>query len=194
LTLRLTSILAAIFLPAILAACASSDNGGTTLAAPEPGNLPAIALTGDSFQDGGEIPREFTCNGAGKSPNLLWHGTPDQSKSTVVWLDDPDAGNYVQWLVFDIPPAESGLMAGIGEEPILEDGSHQGKNSAGRFGYSPPCPPEGLTHHYEFHVYSLDRKLDLNPGASNADVEKAMRQHIIAFGKLTATYTRPKSN
>ena len=100
-------------------------------------------------------------------------------------------GNYVQWLVFDIPPAESGLTAGIGEEQILEDGAHQGKNVTGRFGYSPPCPEEGRAHHYEFHIYSLDKKLDLNPGASGADVEKAMSQHIIAFGKLTATYTRP---
>ena len=89
----------------------------------------------------------------------------------------------MQWLVFDIPPAESGLTAGIGEEPILEDGAPQGKNITGRFGYSPPCPTDRITHHFVFHVYSLDKKLDLNPGASGADVEKAMRRHIIAFGK-----------
>lgn len=193
--MRLPSILAAIFLLAILAACASSDDGGPTLVAPEPASLPAIALTGAGFQDGGEIPREFTCDGAGKSPNLLWHGTPDESKSTVVWLQDhTDFGNYVLWIVFDIPSAESELPAGIGEEPVLEDGSHQGKNDYGHFGYSPPCPEQDRVHHYEFHIYSLDKKLDLNPGASGADVEKAISQHIIAFGKLTAAYTRPKSN
>ena len=192
--LRLASILAAIFFLATLAACASDDLG-TRLAAPEPGNLPAIALTGTGFQDGGEMPSEFTCDGAGKSPNLLWHGTPEQSKSTVVWLQDhTDVGDYVQWLAFDIPPVESGLTAGIGEEQILENGAHQGKNLIGRFGYSPPCPAPGLTDHYEFHVYSLDKKLDLNPGSSGADVEKAMRLHILALGKLTVTYTRPKSN
>lgn len=162
------------------------------MAAPEPGGLPVISLTGTSFNDGEQLPLEFTCdNATGTSPTLLWHGIPDTTKSIVVWVNDTDADNYVHWLVFDIPPSESGLTRGVGEEPILADGAHQGKNTGGKFGWTPPCPPtNAVPHHYVFRVYALDITLGLNPGASDAEVLAAMRLNIIGFGTLTATYAR----
>jgi len=193
---RLVSALLAVVLLAVFASCSGDDDGNTTAGPvpPEPQALPVIALTGASFEDGGALPAEYSCESqTAKSPNLLWHGVPETSKSIVVWVSDSDAQNFVHWLVFDIPPSESGLTAGISEEPVLADGAHQGKNSFGRFGYGPPCPPEGLTHHYVFNVYALDATLGLTPGAAATDVSAALRGHIIGYGKLTATHVRPKS-
>lgn len=193
--MRTVSALLAVLLVAILASCGGDDDGGGVSESPppEPQGLPEISLTGASFEDGGALPFEYTCDSqTAKSPNLLWHGVPETAKSLIVWLSDPDAQNFVHWLVFDIPPGESGLTAGIGEEPILGDGAHQGKNSFGRFGYGSPCPGEG-PHHYVFSVYALDTRLGLTPGASATDVSSAMREHVIGYGKLTASYTRPKS-
>lgn len=193
--MRIVLALLAALLLALFASCGGDDT--TTTPGPTPPELqglPKLSLTGASFEDGGSIPKEFTCdNPAAKSPNLLWHGLPETSKSVVVWVNDTDAANFVHWLVFDIPPGEPGLTAGTGEEPILGDGAHQGKNSFGRFGYGPPCPNPKQTHHYVFNVYALDTKLGLTPGASATDVASAMLGHYLAYGKLTATYTRPEN-
>jgi hypothetical protein len=50
-----------------------------------------------------------------------------------------------------------------------------------------------MVHHYVFRVYALDTTLGLNPGTNEQQVADAMSGHIIAFGEMTATYTRPKS-
>lgn len=194
--MRNAAALLAVLLLAIYASCGGDDNGAGVSESPPPEaqNLPEIALTGASFQDGGVLPLEYTCDSqTAKSPNLLWHDVPETTKSLIVWVSDPDAENFVHWLVFDIPPGEPGLTAGIGEEPVLADGAHQGKNSYGRFGYGPPCPPGNSAHHYVFGVYALDASLGLAPGALATDVSSAMRGHIIGYGKLTTTYTRPES-
>jgi Raf kinase inhibitor-like YbhB/YbcL family protein len=65
----------------------------------------------------------------------------------------------------------------------------QGKNSFGRIGWSGPCPPSG-THHYVFTLSALDRTLGLTGTPDLADVESAMRGHVIAEATLTGTYKR----
>ena len=54
-------------------------------------------------------------------------------------------------------------------------------------GYGGPAPPD-KRHTYVFKLYALDTKLDLEAGASKADVEKAMEGHIIEQTQLTGTY------
>jgi Raf kinase inhibitor-like YbhB/YbcL family protein len=66
----------------------------------------------------------------------------------------------------------------------------QGSNSGGRVGYSGPCPPKGKPHRYFFRVYGLDAMLDLRPGSSNSDLQKAMAGHILQQGEAMATYQR----
>jgi Raf kinase inhibitor-like YbhB/YbcL family protein len=176
-----------------LAACEDSETKASTAVDPPPvpSAAPVIALTGASFVDGGTLPKDYSCdNKTAKSPNILWHDVPINSKSLLVWANDVDARNFVHWMVFDIPPATSGLTAGISEEPILGDGSKQGKNTFGHFGYGPPCPPGGAEHHYEFRVYALDKMLGLQPGASDPEVAAAVSGHILGFGKMTVTYKR----
>jgi phosphatidylethanolamine-binding protein (PEBP) family uncharacterized protein len=41
-------------------------------------------------------------------------------------------------------------------------------------------------------VYALDTELPLKPGATKADLEKAMQGHIVAQGELMGTYRRQK--
>ena len=51
-----------------------------------------LLLASPVIPPGGEIPSQYTCNGAGISPPLTWSGLPDGIKSLVV--DD--------WGAFDI--------------------------------------------------------------------------------------------
>ncbi|MCL6629120.1 MAG: YbhB/YbcL family Raf kinase inhibitor-like protein [Armatimonadetes bacterium] len=150
-----------------------------------------MELKSNAFDDGGTIPAEYTCDGAGTSPELQWSGVPAETKSLVLISDDPDApmGTFTHWVMYNIPPDVRSLPKGIPNKPRLDDGSLQGVNSARRIGYTPPCPPSG-SHRYIFTIYALDTVLTLEPGANRSQVDKAMEGHILAEGKLMGRYAR----
>ena len=69
-------------------------------------------------------------------------------------------------------------------------GAKQGMTDFRRIGYGGPCPPKGPAHRYFFKVYALDVELNLPPGATKQDVEKAMKGHILSEGQLMGKYGR----
>jgi len=71
----------------------------------------------------------------------------------------------------------------------LKDGSKNGINSWGKYGYGGPCPPGG-THRYFFKLYALDTVLDLKHGATKEKLEKAMEGHILAEAQVMGLYRR----
>ncbi len=152
----------------------------------------AWRIGSDTFADGGEIPREHTCDGADRSPRLRWETTPEGTQSLALIMHDPDApsGDYTHWVLYDITPQTSELDPAAPPSAELPTGARQGRNDFGRLGYGGPCPPPGPAHHYVFDLYALDAPLGLPPGASRADVERAMRGHVLAHAALTGTYAR----
>jgi hypothetical protein len=66
----------------------------------------------------------------------------------------------------------------------------QGKNSAGRTGYTGPCPPPGKIHHYYFKVYALDQATSFAPGLGKAQLLSLIEGHILAQGQVMGTYER----
>ena len=71
----------------------------------------------------------------------------------------------------------------------MANGARHGINDFRRLGYGGPCPPGG-THRYFFKLYALDIELDLDSGATKAQVEEAMQGHILAEGQLMGRYKR----
>ena len=138
-----------------------------TLARPAKGDL---QLTSTAFGPDSALPKSYTCDGAGESPPLAWSRAPAGTKSIAVLVTDPEApgGTFTHWLVTDLPPSATSLPAA-------------------RPGYTPPCPPSGK-HHYYFHVYALDLRLPRT--MSRADFLAAIDGHVLADGKLVATYQR----
>jgi hypothetical protein len=151
----------------------------------------AFQLTSSAFQAGAAIPAKYTCDGADVSPPLAWTGAPSATKSFALICDDPDAsvGTWIHWVLYNIPAASSGLPEAVAAEDELSDGSRHGRNSWGRIGYGGPCPPSG-THRYFFRLYALDTDLALAPGATKADVLRAMDGHVLASAELMGTYRR----
>ena len=50
-----------------------------------------LNIASSAFDDGGKIPREYTCEGDDTSPPLSWTGVPWDARSLVLIVDDPDA-------------------------------------------------------------------------------------------------------
>lgn len=145
----------------------------------------SISVTTPAFQAGGDIPAKFTCNGANVNPDLKINGAPNEAKSLVLIVDDPDAphGLFTHWIVWNIDPK----TANIGENsaPV---GGIQGTNDFGKRNYGGPCPPSG-THRYFFKIFALDTKLDLKPSARRAELDAAMHGHTLAQGELMGRYS-----
>lgn len=160
-------------------------------AAPKP-KMEGIEMefTSAAFQYGGPIPDKYSCNGQNVSPELSWSGIPEGTRSMAIILDDPDAprGTFNHWVIYNIPAGTTGLSEAVSRASRLSDGTMQGKNSFGEIGYGGPCPPRGSSHRYYFTLYALDITLDLDAGATKAQVLAAMEGHLLAQAETMGTY------
>ena len=151
-----------------------------------------FSVTTKAFAPGGDIPRQYTCDGQDASPALEWSGVPAGTKSFALIADDPDApaGTWTHWVLFDLPASADNLPESVPKTADLPGGGHQGRNDFGRVGYGGPCPPPGSPHRYFFKLYALDAPLNLKGGASRADVEKAMKGHVLGEAQVMGKFKR----
>jgi Raf kinase inhibitor-like YbhB/YbcL family protein len=149
-----------------------------------------LILTSASFEADSAIPAKYSCDGTDVSPALAWNEPPAGTQSLALVVDDPDAPTktVIHWLIYDLPPGTRALPEGVPTKPKLPDGSRQGKNDLGKIGYGGPCPPPGPAHHYFFKLYALDYHTGLKPQATAAEVEKAIKGHILAQAELIARF------
>ena len=175
----------------VVAGCGSdhSDKPGeanTAVTPAPPVPTPSIAPTSlikvsaDAFTDGGVIPQDYTCTGAGKRPVVSWTGVPSGVTSTALAVTDPDApgGEFLHWLVTDLPSASSGR---IDTGPVASP-AKEAKNGAGTVGWKAPCPPKGTgTHHYHFTVFALS---GTTPSGDAKAIVAALLQQAAARGEV----------
>lgn len=144
-----------------------------------------LKVTSPAFKENEMIPSKYTCDGVNVSIPLDIKHIPEEAKCLALIVDDPDApiGVWVHWVIWDIPVTHH----------IKENEVHgtQGLNDFQQHYYGGPCPPSG-THRYFFKVYALDALLDLPANTKKLQLEKAMSEHIIAFGELIGLYKKNK--
>jgi Raf kinase inhibitor-like YbhB/YbcL family protein len=152
----------------------------------------SLQLTSTDFSSGGDIPKQFTCEGKDFSPALQWKEPPAGTQSFALIADDPDApvGTWVHWVIYDLPPTQRSLAQDFPTSEQSADGSRQGTNDFKKIGYGGPCPPPGTPHRYFFKLYALNIKLNLKSGATKTDLERAMQGHILARGEYIGRYSR----
>jgi Raf kinase inhibitor-like YbhB/YbcL family protein len=144
----------------------------------------ALSLTSSAFQDGGAIPREYSCHGRDLSPPLAWQGVPAGTGALVLFVDDPDGHDWVHWTVLDLAGADGALPRAVSP---TEKAPQQGRNDFGRVGYGGPCPPSG-THHYRFTLYALTAPLGL-PGHPDGSAVRAALRGATILGQVTLVGT-----
>jgi hypothetical protein len=148
-----------------------------------------------SFENQGEIPKLFTCDGKDVSPALSWSGAPEGTKSFVLIVDDPDAPDpanprmtWVHWILYNIPENANALPEGV-KSKELPGGTLEGLNDWKRTGYGGPCPPVGK-HRYFHKLYALDIVLPDLETPTKAKLEKAMEGHVLHKAELIGLYQR----
>ncbi|MBI4866605.1 MAG: YbhB/YbcL family Raf kinase inhibitor-like protein [Candidatus Wallbacteria bacterium] len=152
--------------------------------------MAVIQVKSSTFKDGAAIPAKHAYKGEGQnvSPEIAWEGAPPKTGEFALICDDPDAPRptpWVHWVVYNIPAGTAAIPEG-GLKGVLE-----GRNDFGEKGWGGPMPPKGHgVHHYHFTVYALEGKHPMAPGLSKDELLAAIRDRVVATGKLIGTYER----
>jgi Raf kinase inhibitor-like YbhB/YbcL family protein len=168
---RLTTLLLCVASACLLLFDAASGEGPMRIGSP-------------AFADNGKIPKQYTCDGQDVSPPLTIENPPADTVSFAMIMDDPDApgGTWVHWVLWNFDPATREISAGT-----VPKGAVQGINDFKKKTYGGPCPPSG-THRYFFKLYALSALLTLSPGSTKGDLEKAMKDHVLAKAELVGRF------
>lgn len=152
----------------------------------EVAGMETLKVTSSVFKEGGAIPKQYTCDGKDVNPPLMIGNVPKEAKSLALIVDDPDAPGrtWVHWVLWNIDPGLKEIA-----ENAVPAGARQGKNDFGRNNYGGPCPPSGA-HRYLFKVYALGATLDIGSHSTKAELERAMKGHILAEGHVMGLYQR----
>jgi Raf kinase inhibitor-like YbhB/YbcL family protein len=131
-------------------------------------DVPSFTLTSTSVRDGQPLPLAQLSGmfgvpgGQDRSPQLSWSGFPEQTKSFVVSMYDPQAptgSGFWHWVLADIPASVTELPedAGAPESRVLPTGAFQLRADAGARQYVGGAPPAGSgVHEYYLTVTALD--------------------------------------
>ncbi len=152
----------------------------------EGGQKGSLKISSPAFENNTAIPQRYTCDGADMNPPLVMDSVPPAARSLALIVDDPDAPGrvWVHWVVWNIDPSRLEIA-----ENSVPAGAAQGMNDFRKHEYGGPCPPSG-THRYFFKLYALDTVLNLPSSSAKADLERAMKGHIIGQAQLVGTYRR----
>ena len=148
-----------------------------------------LTITSGAFRNESAIPDRHSKKGGNVSPPLAWSGVPDDTRSLVLIVDDPDApkGLFTHWIVYGMNPAATELAENQPQSGELSNGARQGVNGFGETGYGGPQPPSG-EHRYFFHLYALDTDTDIPPGLTRQEIDGAIQGHVIEEAKLMGRY------
>jgi len=145
-----------------------------------------MKITSPAFNYKETIPSKFTCEGENINPPLAFSDVPENARSLVLIMDDPDApiGTWAHWTMWNIDPQTREIAENSSPAESIE-----GHTSFGRPGYGGPCPPSG-THRYFFKLYALNDTLDLGPSTDKEKLEETMARYVITSSELIGLYKR----
>src|SRR5439155_21189505 len=93
-----------------------------------------MTITSSAFQEGGNIPSRFTCDGGDTSPPLQITEVPSGAKSLALVVDHPDApsGLFTHWMCWNISPQNNTIADGSTPKGVY------GTNDFGKDSYGGP--------------------------------------------------------
>ncbi len=155
-----------------------------------------MKFTSKEINNDTQMPKKYTVDGEDVSPPLAWAGAPKETKEYALVMFDPDARNFVHWVIYNIPATITALPEALPKgadhkeltEPVK---ATQGTSSFRVVGYRGPAAGKGGgVHRYHFRIYALDTNLDLKAAATRKELDAAMKDHILAWGELIGNNER----
>lgn len=148
-----------------------------------------MRIASDAFEENSYIPKQYSCEGKNVNPSIAFSDIPDQAKSLVLLVEDPDAPNnkhmFVHWVVFNIPPTTTSISENSVPHEAIE-----AINDAGSTKYVGPCPPD-KPHRYFFRLYALRTTLSLSKTATRDIILQTIEDSIIDSCQLIGLYHGP---
>ena len=154
-----------------------------------------MTLSSPDFNNGGTLPKDFTCDGKGISPSLTWSGVPTNTQSLALIMDtvpgpvrpgEVDTGKHFYLTIFNIPKTVTSIPAGATDIGTLGQ-NFQGKTP----GYTPPCSQGPGAKKYSIYLYALSSKLTLSATeATESSLLTAMTGKVITSASLDVFYSR----
>ncbi len=152
-----------------------------------------MKIESTAFKNNGNIPKIYTCDGIGVNPPLTFSDIPENTKSLVLIMDDPDIPESAKqsygidvwdhWIIFNMSPGTKVIAENSIPKGVI------GKGTRGINKYTPPCPPD-REHRYFFKLYALDTILPLDANVTKQEILKAMQGHILDEAELIGLYER----
>ena len=148
-----------------------------------------------AFEDEGNIDEKYSMDGGNVSLPVEWTKVEDAG-SYMILLTDPDAGNFVHWIVKDIPKDITSIGEGVSRTDDMV--GVELKNSYPPFyapndrGYGGPQP--NIKHEYLLEVFALkDESFDVagdsNPMIIQEAIESAMAEgKILGYGAISGIF------
>ncbi len=124
------------------------------------------------------LPPEFSCGNS--NPELSWEGAPEGTVAFALIFDDPTAGGFPHWAIYNIPGDSEGLDAAISGNAIGNDPPGDAlelDNGFGFNGYVGSCP--GGINMYRWRPWALSAELDTPASASYPQLAEAAEEVAI---------------
>jgi phosphatidylethanolamine-binding protein (PEBP) family uncharacterized protein len=184
---RITKILFCTFIFAAAASISCHFNK------PAPSNSPFI-LRSPVVVDGGQLPKEFTGDGACATLPLEWSGAPGGTKSFAVIMHhiDPEGKVKWYWVLYYIPADVRSLPKNVKGIGILGNNSINSRTE-----YAPPHSkgPGPKTYIYTVYALSEPPQITVRPEELSREVLlSAIKDKIISSAQLNVVYTRSRED
>lgn len=149
-----------------------------------------FTLTSPDVLDGGRLPVEYTCDGAGYTLALNWSGAPSGTKNFAVIMHHiaPETIHWY-WVLYNIPADVTGLPKNVNGIGVLGNNINNGLAE-----YSPPCSKGPGDKTYTYTVYALSAEPILSVPASQvsrAVLLEAINDLTLASAEMSVVYSRP---
>ena len=156
----------------------------------KPSPSSSFILRSPDVADGGQLPKEFTGDGASATLPLEWNGAPTgtMSYSLIMRHIDPQGKVKWYWILYNIPANVQSLPKNVKEVGILGNNSINGRTE-----YAPPHSkgPGPKTYIYTVYALSAPPRITVPPGEVNRDILlSAMKDYILGTAELKVIYTR----
>lgn len=172
-----------LVLPLLLVLAVAASSCGGDSAADSTTTPGGFTLSSPAFGEGELLPDESAFGDENESPPLRWSGVPDGTEELALVVVDPDASNFIHWVVAGIDPSIDRIDAGR-----VPPGAVEVANSFGESGWSGPAPPAGSRHTHLFTLYALPEPSGVQADVSGQEAVDLLAEKATATAELRGEY------